>query len=639
MFTASVSGGTDQTVNWSVNGVRGGSPVFGLISADGVYIAPTAIPGASTVVIRAASSLNPTVTGAASVVIQAGSSVVVDIQGNGTRIFVPTFGSRAFTAAVTGSGDTAVTWQVNGIAGGSTVAGTITSAGVYTAPRSAPVSRQPNNEGQVTEVVVTAVSRADPGAADSAIVVPVPPQRRAYAVPVPLGTSGGNVEDTSVTGQQSFCCGGTLGALVVRSGISYILSNNHVIARSDLGSPGEAIVQPSLTENGCSTSGISLVGTLTEFFNLESGAAPRVDAALAAAAGNAVDPLGTIIQLGGEAPGGLPTDGAPNPGAGVAPELGQAVAKSGSATGITCGAIIAVAATVRIEYRKGCGTGTTFNVTYTNQIDITGAGFGAAGDSGSLIVTQSTADPVGLLYGGSDTDTVANPVSDVLRQLADPVTAEPPMFVGDAAVGAHPVAACTQFLQEFESPLDFQAGVAGVTALARRAARSAIDAHVRELLAYPGVQALGSGGSLDEPGDPAILIFVPSGSRPQPLPPEIGGIRTRLIAGEGFGMSGRLTDAEAEALERAAVTAAPPRIVYPLSEAEVLRSRPVVAERAAGLMARRGIQGVGVTSSLDAPGEAALMIFVVRGEARDPVPTVIDGVRTRLRETSRFRAR
>jgi hypothetical protein len=33
------------------------------------------------------------------------------------------------------------------------------------------------------------------------------------------------------------------------------------------------------------------------------------------------------------------------------------------------------------------------------------------------------------------------------------------------------------------------------------------------------------------------------------------------------------------------------------------------------------------------------MIFAIRGVPRDPVPTVIGGVRTRLRETSRFRAR
>ena len=55
-------------------------------------------------------------------------------------------------------------------------------------------------------------------------------------------------------------------------------------------------------------------------------------------------------------------------------------------------------------------------------------------------------------------------------------------------------------------------------------------------------------------------------------------------------------------------------------------------------MQQLGVQGVGITSSVDAPGEAALMIFVVRGEAHSPMPPVIDGLRTRVRESSRFRA-
>jgi hypothetical protein len=32
------------------------------------------------------------------------------------------------------------------------------------------------------------------------------------------------------------------------------------------------------------------------------------------------------------------------------------------------------------------------------------------------------------------------------------------------------------------------------------------------------------------------------------------------------------------------------------------------------------------------------MIFLVRGEAHNPIPPLIDGLRTRLRESSRFRA-
>jgi hypothetical protein len=50
------------------------------------------------------------------------------------------------------------------------------------------------------------------------------------------------------------------------------------------------------------------------------------------------------------------------------------------------------------------------------------------------------------------------------------------------------------------------------------------------------------------------------------------------------------------------------------------------------------VQGFGVASSVDSPGEAALMIFLIRGAAHNSIPPEIDGVRTRVRESSRFHA-
>ena len=53
-------------------------------------------------------------------------------------------------------------------------------------------------------------------------------------------------------------------------------------------------------------------------------------------------------------------------------------------------------------------------------------------------------------------------------------------------------------------------------------------------------------------------------------------------------------------------------------------------------MRKTGVQGAGIGSSADSPGEAALMIFLVRGVEHEPIPQVIDGVRTRVRESSPF---
>lgn len=69
--------------------------------------------------------------------------------------------TQQFTATVTGSSNTAVTWQVNGVAGGNSTVGTISTTGLYTAPATVP------NPANVT---VKAVSQADPTKSASANV-------------------------------------------------------------------------------------------------------------------------------------------------------------------------------------------------------------------------------------------------------------------------------------------------------------------------------------------------------------------------------------------------------------------------------------------------------------------------------------
>jgi len=559
-FSATISGSTSQAVYWKVNGTRGGDAVHGLISMGGVYIAPTAVPNPASVSVTAVSFADPTKSATATVTIQTGSSVHVVINGIGTPITLPTFGSTLLSATVTGTSNTAVTWKVNGVTGGSAVTGTISSTGTYHAPHSAPVSTSANNNDQTTDVIVTAVSQADLSASDSIIVVPIPPQRSHFPAPVPLGTTGGSAQDTSTSGTTTFCCSGTIGSLVSRGGLLYILSNTHVIARRDLAAIGEAIVQPGLVDNNCSVNGTTTVANLSQFFHLENDPLPNVDAAMAEIVAGAVDPLGTILQLGGTTNGDQPTDGTPNPGPGVAPAVGRKVAKSGAATGLTCGTILAINLSINVEYQKGCNTGTTYVCNFTDQIDIADQGFSAEGDSGSLIVTQDTADPVGLLYGGSDSDTVANPVAVVMQQIADKQTGEQFVFAGDASVGPHPVAACS-----LPQPSPVQAfGTEGLVLSAedRQAALDARDAHADELLGHPEVLALGVGPSYDRPGQPAVLLFVGRGQSRRDLPAAVGGVRTRVVETDSTRTRGLLTAGESALAEQAA---APPEFVHPIS--------------------------------------------------------------------------
>src|SRR5581483_1344700 len=127
----------------------------------------------------------------------------------------------------------------------------------------------------------------------------------------------------------------------------------------------------------------------------------------------------SILQLG-PVVAGLAQPAPPSSTVGTA-TIGMQVAKSGRTSGLTCSTVAAINLQVSIDYSPSCGSNATaFTVVYNNQVDIISTSFSAAGDSGSLIVDANTARPVALLYGGSSSDTVANPIADVLNGLADP---------------------------------------------------------------------------------------------------------------------------------------------------------------------------------------------------------------------------
>src|SRR5439155_23703642 len=116
--------------------------------------------------------------------------------------------------------------------------------------------------------------------------------------PIQLGTSGGNINDSS----KAFCYGGTLGALVEdASGNQYILSNNHVLARTNAAALGEDVIQPGLIDQSpaCFRDRTDIVANLSNFIsiNFRKGTmrANAVDAAIAQVRVGNVDPTGFII--------------------------------------------------------------------------------------------------------------------------------------------------------------------------------------------------------------------------------------------------------------------------------------------------------------------------------------------------------
>ena len=626
-FNATVTGTSNTAVTWSV----AGGAANGTISSAGLYTAPATVPNPAQVTVTATSQADSTKSSPATVTVTSGIATSVSVAPSAAT--VANFGTQQFTASVNGAPSTAVTWQVDGIAGGGQTTGFISSSGLYVAPSGVPTTSDGKGNSIATTVKVSAVSQVNNAASGSATVTIQPGNQNAQAGAIDLGTSGGNANDssTNTSTHTITCCGGTLGSLVTRGGTQYILSNTHVLARSDIAQIGDPIIQPGLVDTAtCTASGARTVANLSAFYNLESGATPKIDAAIAQIVPGNVDTSGNILYLGATADtNGVPVPGAPHAGSGVTATLAMPVAKSGRSTGLTCSTVVAVAVNVNaVQYQKGCGTGTTFTVNYTNQVDISGGSFSAEGDSGSLIVSQNSADPVALLFAGSDTDVVGNPVGTVLNFFASGGNS-----VTFAGGGAHAVIGCS--LPNKPASTSSTQAAASVAPEAMQNAMVVRDAHTPELLAYPEVQALGVGASHDNSREAAILFFVAAGQPRTNIPAQVDGVRTRIVEGPLFASRGALSAEESAQLDTS-VAAVPE--VYAISEAELSRAKGVQEAHAQEQVSQPGVQGVGISSSLDAPGEAALMIFLVRGAAHNPIPPVIDGLRTRVRESSRFRA-
>jgi hypothetical protein len=227
--------------------------------------------------------------------------------------------------------------------------------------------------------------------------------------PIQLGTSGGWSYDLA----NGYCCGGTLGSLVSISGTQYTLSNYHVF-ESDIVSggngrvaqTGDPIIQPGLIDVNCNANGAQSVATLVKKSSLPSS---NVDCSIGKVISGMVRTDGSILEIGTISH--LTTSAAIN----------QAVKKSGRTTGLTHSAVSGLNATVSVTYDNECAGGTAFTKTFSGQIVIANSGskFLNSGDSGSLMVEDVATNPraVGLLFAGSSTSAIANPINQVLSFL------------------------------------------------------------------------------------------------------------------------------------------------------------------------------------------------------------------------------
>lgn len=212
--------------------------------------------------------------------------------------------------------------------------------------------------------------------------------------PAPSGYSIGHPDITA----------GTLGAVVQDGGdVCYVLSNNHVLANSNDANIGDSALQPGPFDGGSDPD--DAIGTLADFEPIAfDGSTNTIDAAIA----EVFAPVEDFVT--GRTPDFIPTS---NP---AAATVGQDVKKTGRTTEFTTGDVTEIHVSVNVCYE--CAGPFCFNCKkiahFENQFATTDMSDG--GDSGSLIVDTGD-NPVGLLFAGSDTRTIANPIGAVLERF------------------------------------------------------------------------------------------------------------------------------------------------------------------------------------------------------------------------------
>jgi hypothetical protein len=444
--------------------------------------------------------------------------------------------------------------------------------------------------------------------------------------PVALGSSGGNNNDYDAQGNQiADCCGGTLGSLIQDSNNhQYLLSNNHVLARSDHASVGDIIIQPGLIDNNCTPygdgAGTTQVGALTGWLPLSSSAT-NADAAIAQVDSRAVSANGSILELGtrqadgtlSAAPPGISSTG----GKGETATLDLTVAKSGRTTGLTCASVSALDVDVNVDYYKDCAeTKPYLTKSYTNQLAVSGNQFSDAGDSGSLIVDAADAEPVGLFFaGGVDTSGVsqgmANPAPDVLSELSAQVGGGTSYaFVG----GADHAVSCLNYGDSTVTSAQAHTLSGQETVRAQQAMTQA-----RALISSStGILGVGTSKSSDHAGEGAVILYVDEGMSVN-APATVDGVRTIVIP----------TNVRAVAMGSAPQN--PFEAGFTAVPIPTLNAAIAIKQQAARSLMKRNpaFFGMGVGQSLDNPKEAALVIYVDRKRTPAQLPAIVDGLRAR----------
>jgi len=285
IFAASVSGASavSGSFTWSVNGIAGGNSLVGTIVASGtasgaataVYTAPATVPSPANVTVTATNSDNSAESGSATVtIICAGGNSISPAAAS-----VALSATQAFAASFCAAATDTIAWDVNGIAGGNSSLGTITTTGpdaaIYMAPPDlpGPGSSQGPIEVHATEssggggVIAVASAAVTLTSSVSVAIAPVTvalgPNQRATFTP-----SVTNTLDTRVTWSVNGAANGnvSVGQICVHSSNPCVVPAGPSSAAVDYLAPPSVPVTNLVTIVATSVADPSRSGTATAVF-------------------------------------------------------------------------------------------------------------------------------------------------------------------------------------------------------------------------------------------------------------------------------------------------------------------------------------------------------------------------------------
>jgi hypothetical protein len=133
-FAANVTNGSSSSVVWEVNGVPLGNATVGTINSAGLYTAPLNVPNPATVTITAIPGADTTKSATATVTVTLGPNLSI----SPSSLTMAAGAQQAFTVLSNGTAATNVTFSLSCKSSAAGACGSVTAAGLFTAPLTPP---------------------------------------------------------------------------------------------------------------------------------------------------------------------------------------------------------------------------------------------------------------------------------------------------------------------------------------------------------------------------------------------------------------------------------------------------------------------------------------------------------------------